>query len=178
MYGLIALFDEKTEKTVRGIWKELKEQSISDYAYEVIDRIPHITLASCRSIKEDSFIDRMEEVYHTQKLVDITFNSLGSFMKSGSLFLFPVVTEELTNLHSSYYEAFKEFKVKNNPLYESDEWVPHCTLANRLSVKKLAEAFTYCSTNVGVVSGAINEIALIKVQGDTAPVIHSIKLKP
>ncbi|TYS18653.1 2'-5' RNA ligase family protein [Rossellomorea vietnamensis] len=178
MYGLIALFDEKTEKTVRGIWKELKEQSISDYAYEVIDRIPHITLASCRSIKEDAFIERMEEVYQSQKPVDITFNSLGSFMKSGSLFLSPVVTEELPNLHRSYYEGFKELKVENNPLYESDKWVPHCTLANRLSAKKLAGAFTYCSTNVGVVSGAITDIALIKVQGDTAPVIHSIKLKP
>lgn len=52
MYGLIALFDEKTEQIIKDIWKELKEQSISFYAYEVEDRIPHITLASYNDLNQ------------------------------------------------------------------------------------------------------------------------------
>ncbi|WP_244668231.1 hypothetical protein [Bacillus sp. NTK074B] len=38
MYGLIALFDETTEQLIQDIWRELKERSISFYAYEVEDR--------------------------------------------------------------------------------------------------------------------------------------------
>ena len=43
MYGVVALFDEKTENIIKVIWEELREQSISFYAYEVEDRRPHIT---------------------------------------------------------------------------------------------------------------------------------------
>ncbi|WP_240628478.1 hypothetical protein [Bacillus salacetis] len=45
MYAVIALFDEKTDTLVRNIWQGLREKEISFYAEEVIDRIPHITLA-------------------------------------------------------------------------------------------------------------------------------------
>lgn len=34
MYGLVALFDERTEKIIKEIWKELQEKSISFYANE------------------------------------------------------------------------------------------------------------------------------------------------
>ena len=32
MYGLIAIFDEKTEQLIKEIWKQLSEKSISFYA--------------------------------------------------------------------------------------------------------------------------------------------------
>lgn len=35
MYGLIALFDEAIEQTIKNIWQELYERTISSYAYEV-----------------------------------------------------------------------------------------------------------------------------------------------
>lgn len=45
MYGVVAHFDEKTEHSIKEIWKELSELSISTYAEEVPNRRPHITLA-------------------------------------------------------------------------------------------------------------------------------------
>ncbi len=178
MYGVVALFDEKTEKEIRKIWRGLKEQSISDYAFQVIDRIPHVTLAGCSNINESAFMEKMEELYHSQRIIDISFNSIGSFMKSGTLFLSPVMTEELTMLHRKHHDAFREFDGSSASVYEPDKWVPHCTLANRLPFEKLAEAFRFCSAGIDVLSGAITEISLIKVHGDTAPVIYSVKLKP
>lgn len=35
MYGVIAIFDEMTEKMIKQIWCDLKEAGISSYAYEV-----------------------------------------------------------------------------------------------------------------------------------------------
>ncbi|MFF3023368.1 hypothetical protein ACFVRR_12050 [Gottfriedia sp. NPDC057948] len=40
MYGVVALFDAKTEQIIKDIWTELSEKSISFYADEVVDRNP------------------------------------------------------------------------------------------------------------------------------------------
>ncbi|EDL66279.1 2'-5' RNA ligase family protein [Bacillus sp. SG-1] len=177
MYGVIAVFDKETDEAIREVWQELHEKSISFYAHEVMDRIPHITLGSYEKIDERSFIERMDEVYSREKPIDIHFTSLGSFLKSGALYLPPVMTEELKGLHSRHYLAFTQWNNCASTLYMPDKWIPHCTLANRLSQEKLSEAFLYCLNRLDNISGEITDIALIKVQGDTAPVIHRVRLK-
>lgn len=93
MYGLIALFDESTEQLIRNIWKELMERSISSYAYEVEDRKPHITLASYNNLNIPDFIEQMDVTYKNHPVIDIQFNTIGSFLKSGTLF-FPLLLQK------------------------------------------------------------------------------------
>ncbi|WP_409250877.1 2'-5' RNA ligase family protein [Bacillus sp. SCS-153A] len=177
MYGVIAVFDDETDKAICEVWQELKEHSISFYAQEVINRIPHITLASYEYLEEDSFIKRMEEVYSAEKSVEIHFNALGSFFKSGALYLSPVFTKGLNDLHSSHHHSFTEWDAFSSSLYSPDKWIPHCTLANRLSLEKLSEAYAYCLGRFETISGKITGIALVKLNGNTAPVIHRVQLK-
>lgn len=164
MYGLLALFDESTETAVKGIWKALKDHSISSYAYEVEDRKPHITLASYRELDIAQFIGKMDEFYVNQRKVDISFNAIGSFLQSGTLFLSPTITSELMELHTNHHRYFSEF---NDPesMYLPNSWIPHCTLANRLPAEKLQEAFVFSAKEVSSISGSINEVALIEVLG-------------
>jgi 2'-5' RNA ligase len=176
MYGVIAIFDESTDRAIRDIWQGLSDNSISYYAGEVIDRVPHITLASYETLDEKSFKLKMNEVYKEQKSIDLTFNSLGSFLNSGTLYLSPVMTKDLDALHFHHHRAFEEFSEHASPFYLPERWTPHCTLANRLSSGKLALAFTYCS-DISALIGKINKIGLIKVQGNSAPVIHTLNLK-
>lgn len=42
MFAVVAHFDQKTEQTINTLWKGLSASSISNYAYEVSDRKPHI----------------------------------------------------------------------------------------------------------------------------------------
>lgn len=177
MYGLIAIFDEKTEQVIKDIWKELKEKSISSYAYEVENRRPHITLASYNHIIKTEFIKQMDEFYNDKPTIDITFNSIGSFLNSGALFFSPTVTRELMEFHSNHHKYLKQFNDDPNSLYIPDNWIPHCTLANRLSPKKLSEAFNYCSIRNSNIYGKIKEVALIDVPNkNKATIIYSKEL--
>ena len=91
MYGVIVLFDGETEQMIKEIWKELKEKSISNYAYEVEDRRPHITLASYNHIDIKTFMRQMDEFYEDKEAIDITFSTIGSFLNSGTLFFSPII---------------------------------------------------------------------------------------
>jgi len=174
MYGLIALFDEKTEQIIKDIWKELKEQSISFYAYEVEDRIPHITLASYNDLNQSFFTQQMDDYYDGTQAIDITFNTIGSFLNSGALFLSPTVTKDLIELHTNHHKNFDQFNDDPDSLYIPNRWIPHCTIANRLSPVKLSKAFDYCSQRNATISGQIKEVALIDVSSkNKAPIMYS-----
>ncbi|MFJ8064035.1 2'-5' RNA ligase family protein [Psychrobacillus sp. NPDC096426] len=177
MYGIIALFDEQTEQMITDIWKELKEKSISYYAYEVENRRPHITLASYNKIYKNEYMKLMDEFYNDKQAIDITFNAIGSFLNSGTLFFSPTVTEELFEFHANHHRNFQQFNDDPNSFYLPNSWIPHCTIANRLSSEKLLEAFDCCSKRNDIIYGKIKEVAIIKVSSSNyAPIIYSKEL--
>ena len=177
MYGLISIFDEFTEQLIKNIWKELKENSISSYAYEVEDRIPHITFASYNNLDITDFIEQMDVIYSNRSVIDIQFSTIGSFLNSCTLFFSPTVTKELFELHSNHHMIFERFNDNPNSLYLPGNWIPHCTIANRLSQEKLIEAFNYCSKRQSTIIGQIVKMALIDVSDkNKAPIIYSKEL--
>lgn len=178
MYGLIALFDETTEQLIIEIWNKLKERSISNYAFEVEDRRPHITLASYNDLNLPEFIEQMNSHYFKQSVLEVEFKTMGTFMNSGALFIAPTQTNALMGLHSKHHDVFSRFNDEPNSLYAPDRWIPHCTLANRLSHDALIEAFAYCVQHLNTIKGDIVEVALIDVsEKDKAPILHAVELK-
>ena len=176
MYGLIAIFDEETEQLIKDIWKELKEESISFYANEVEDRIPHITVASYNDLNISYFTKQMDFFYEGKSAIEIAFNTIGSFLNSGVLFLSPTITRDLMEFHLDHHKNFEQFNDDPNSLYVPNRWIPHCTIANRLSQESLSKAFDYCSKRNSTISGYIKEIALIDVSiKNKAPIIYSKK---
>ncbi len=177
VYGFIATFDEKTDHIIKDIWKELNQKSISSYAYEVESRKPHITLASYNDLNQFDFMKQMDDYYNGKTVIDISFNTIGSFLNSGALFYTPTVTKDLIDFHSNHHKNFIHFNDDPSSLYLPDSWIPHCTIANRLTAEKLSEAFNYCSTRNDTILGQLVEVALIDVSNkDRAPIIHSKKL--
>ncbi|WP_421378512.1 2'-5' RNA ligase family protein [Bacillus salacetis] len=182
MYWVAALFDEKTEELIKQLWEELREESISFYADEIKDGRPHITLASYSELDKQKFMNEMEKCYANETEKEICFNTLGSFLNYGTLFFSPTVTTELLQFHGSHYEFFESYNEYANPLYTPGKWIPHCTLANKLSEAELAEAFQYCLKRHESIMGKITEVALIELveeQGENldAPIIFSVPLK-
>lgn len=177
MYGVIALFDEQTEQLMKDIWKELKDKSISTYAYEVENRRPHITLASYSILNKTDYMKMMDEFYNEKPTINITFNVIGSFLNSGTLFFSPTVTKELFEFHANHHRNFQHFNDNPNSLYLPNRWIPHCTITNRLSSEKLLEAFNYCSQRNDMIHGKIKELAIIEVSSrNEAPIIYSKEL--
>lgn len=178
MYGVVALFDAETEQIIKDIWTELREKSISFYADEVVDRKPHITLASYHSLDKLRFIEKLDDFYENKPEIDISFNSIGSFLNTGILYFSPNVTKNLIEFHENFHIQFKHFNDNPKSIYLPEKWIPHCTLANRLSPDKLVEAYNYCLYRNDTIVGKIRGIGIIEmVSKSNAPIIYSKSLK-
>lgn len=72
------------------------------------------------------------------KSFELTLSSVGTFMtKENVIFLEPVMTEELLNIHKKFIEFMEGFDGRLNPYYDIDKWMPHCTISIRLSDEEL-----------------------------------------
>lgn len=181
MYWVVALFDEKTEQRITDIWKELSDNDISFYGEEIKEGRPHLTLRSYDELDENEYIRLLEKFYSDKFGFDITFNTIGSFLNYKTLFLSPIVTKELMEFHAHHHEYFRKFNNTANPYYLPDQWIPHCTLANKLSNEKLSQAFNFCLERQQTLHGKVTEIAFIKLLEEKdgfidAPIIYSKRL--
>lgn len=165
MYAVILTFDEQTEIRIKKIWQELEEQGISDYASQVQNRKPHLTLASYEEIANLEVFEKQFNLFYRQvSSLPIHFSTLGSFLQSGTLFLSPVVTQSLFSLHQAYYQEFRVWSAQK--LYRPEHWIPHVTLANYLSADKLQEAFAFCQGRLSNLEGCITGVQLIEISKD------------
>lgn len=165
MYAVILTFDEQIEDRIKKIWQELEEQGISDYASQVQNRKPHLTLASYEEIANLEVFEKQFNLFYRQvSSLPIHFSTLGSFLQSGTLFLSPVVTQSLFALHQAHYQTFHQWSAQK--LYSPEHWIPHVTLANYLSADKLQEAFAFCQNHISNLKGFITGIQLIEISKD------------
>ncbi len=181
MYWVVALFNEETEQKVMDIWQELCDQSISYYVNKVKDGKPHLTLASYEQLDKETFMTELEAYCEGKEEVALTFNTVGSFLNYDTVFLSPVITTDLLKLHGAYHQAFAHYKEASNELYEPEQWIPHCTLANQPVTGNLSDVFGYCQKHVEPISGTIDRIAIIEKVGEengklVAPVIYTKRL--
>lgn len=163
-YAFVGYFDIDTENHIRDIWAYLYDNNISDYGYLNVGRRPHITFASYQNINEDDFINMLNEFYEDKASVEINLSQIGAFLNTQTLFLAPVVNENLHLLHSSHHAKFNEFDSENGKYYKSWSWVPHTTIASRLASKEMERAHNYCLENIPMLKGRITSVALIYVE--------------
>lgn len=164
MYGVVLHFDLKTEHIINNLWNELSDNGISNYAYEIQNRRPHITLADYSDLEEDHYKELFKQYYESAPRMHLTFSMFGTFINSGALFLSPNPTRELIELHFHHHNHFKQYRIFSNAMYYPERWIPHCTIANRLSNQKLLEALQYSTNRLEMIQAEVQEISFIKLQ--------------
>lgn len=149
MYAIVAGFDYQTEKRVRELWQGLAENRISDYAAQVVDRKPHITLASFDEIRNfKDFQENLKIWVNKRPAVSFQIGSVGFFFGLGALYLAPLVTRKLLDFHADLHKAISPFvTLRHQSLYVPEVWLPHVTLANYLTDSQLSQALFYCKAN-------------------------------
>lgn len=162
-YALLAYFDQETELKLKQLWIELYELSITDYGIVVKDRRPHLTLADYQDVNVEKLSSMLHQYFHHQMQVPIQLNVLGSFIGQQMLYLAPTMTKQLLALHENYHESFKQFNQNLNSYYLPDRWVPHCTIARRLTDETMLQAFEYCQKNIPCIHTKITEVGLVEV---------------
>lgn len=163
MYALIACFDKQTENMICGIWKELADEKISNYAKKVKNRSPHLTLASYDQLDLGDYLPMLKKFCQSHTKLKVEFSSVGTFLQSSTLFLTPCMTRDLFDFHHALHANFENLKLSHVSLYQPDRWQPHVTLANYLSSQYLMLAYNWCLSHLSPFSGMIDRLILIKI---------------
>lgn len=139
-YAVVGYFDEITENIFKSYSNHLNENKITDYVVNSKGKRPHITIADYDDLNKSEFIDYMIKFYKNKESIDISFNVLGTFIETGTLFVSPATSKALLDFHKVHHTNFINFKDNNQSLYLPEGWFPHCTIASRLDDRNMLKA--------------------------------------
>jgi 2'-5' RNA ligase len=164
-FGAALTFDRETEEVVRGLWQAQVDAGLPSFMPET-DYPPHMTLL----LAEDGNFDGLREAFTRlaggMKPLPVKFLALGVFSAEyGVVYLAPVVTHSLLELHSTIWNAAVPNLSRVFDYYYPGVWVPHVTLANRLSTDHLGPVTSFLACSAWPRSATINGI----LYGDFQP---------
>jgi 2'-5' RNA ligase len=144
-------------------------QTLLDYFQRVGSRCttmgipPHISLASFDSAEVPVLEGVVREFAAQQERFFVDMPAVASFLSGERvIFLAPVVTRHLLELHSAFYEGLARRGISFNPLYQPGNWVPHCTLDMGLAAEEYAGKFALCSGFPPVEKAGLTSVGLIE----------------
>ena len=136
-YAIELVFDDESQIIINNLRKTLQENGVHDEAV----KLNHVSIGD---YKTDNIEELKEKVVEFSKMIkpfELTLSSVGTFMtKENVIFLEPVMTEELLNVHKKFIKFMAGFDGILNPYYDIDKWMPHCTISIRLSDEELYKA--------------------------------------
>lgn len=129
MYAIEMYFDKVTEEKIMRLAQKIADAGLSTKYLEWKTR-PHVTLAVYNDIDVDRCAQLLEKFANDRKAFPALFDAVGMFNYTKTIFLSPVMTKSLYDLHSELYALMKEFEASAWEWYKQpDSWVPHCTVA-------------------------------------------------
>ena len=162
-YAVELFFDDKSEKAVRRIWDGLGE-NLGKPSLSELGARPHVSLAVYDdSLDTTGFPERFREFAKSMAPFEFNLSSVGTFPgDEGVVFLAPVVTRQLLDVHQRFHEVFSEHENAGMGYYLPGNWVPHCTVAIDLPAAEVREAVGYCREAFRPISGRFQEIGLVE----------------
>ena len=123
---------------------------------------PHITVADFNCADLSNVINSLEVCKDKIKRDFVYFASIGLFNPS-VLFLAPVVNEFLVKSCERVNILINETTmINNNRNYLPCQWVPHSTIAAKLSSEELETAFSVTHNNFKAFGGYVTKLALVQ----------------
>lgn len=140
--------------------------SLLDPAVESVPRlggVPHLSLATYDDLDPVSCADRLQAFAGTFTPFSIRLAGLGTFAADMHvLFAAPVVTDRLLALHRRFNERFAPPGATCHEHYRPGAWVPHVTLAWRLSTAQLQKAIAVVAPRWTAVDVTVAGVGLIR----------------
>lgn len=128
-------------------------------------------------IHEIRFCKRLGEFAVRWAPFTIRFGSIGSFpMSGGTVFLAPVLSEDLLMIHRYFHCCFDDLKGNQWEHYRPSMWVPHCTLSTNTEdcavpdiVRLVLEKFRPFAVEISAVSLVKFERGEHSIKSDDSP---------
>lgn len=128
-YAVLLHFDKNSEARIFELWKEAVRCGGDPYLIDCGLR-PHITLAIFEDTDIQSFCCKLELFSKGLRTFHLKLGSIGTFASSqGVLYLSPIMTDTLAELHKGFYKFFEGELEGINSYYMPNNWVPHCSLS-------------------------------------------------
>ena len=136
-YAIELVFDDESQKIINNLRKILQENGVHDEAV----KLNHVSIGDYKTDNLEELKAKVIEFSKMIKPFELTLSSVGTFMtKENVIFLEPVMTEELLNVHKKFIKFMEGFDGVLNPYYDINKWMPHCTISIRLSDEELYKA--------------------------------------
>jgi len=159
-YSIGVYFDSQTEETIRGLWKKLAAIGV-DFLFLTKQR-PHLTLGIYKGLDLEQTDQTLTEVSAKTAVIPISFQYVGVFPTTRSIFLGPVLNEPLTTLHETIYQALKPHAdMPNFSYYLPDHWVPHCGIGVEVDEEIIPEVIRITNQTISFpLEARIEEIGI------------------
>ncbi|MBZ9635168.1 2'-5' RNA ligase family protein [Clostridium sp. FP1] len=178
LYAVELYFDKKTEEKIMRLPNGIAKKGISKRYLEWKTR-PHITLGLFNNIDFENCDKLLDKLTKQISSFPTHLSSIGVFNNSKCIFLSPVVTRELFELHREFHNTFSFCDHSGYEYYLPDSWVPHCAvmLGDSDDANALCASVKYVIENYEVIHGFFCEISFVEI---IMPVKEHVahKLKP
>lgn len=136
---------------------------------------PHITLGAYEDLDRSACELLLANMAMSETFPAIRFVGIGTFPgESIVMFASPVVTMDLLEVHERFHAAF--FDVVTQPMhyYLPGNWVPHCTLAERIPATLLSDVITIANTLPVPLGGQFGTLQIAEFP--SARVVYSTRI--
>ncbi|MDO5292440.1 MAG: 2'-5' RNA ligase family protein [bacterium] len=161
MYLVSIYFDKTTDQRIYNYIETVAMKSGNHLMIE--GKVPpHITISSFETKNEREAIHCLQEGICKLKQGRIQMVSVGAF-PSNALFVAPVVNEYLHSISDLVFETISKVdQVKISRYYQPFQWMPHLTIAKKLTDKEMMAAFQELQSQFQMFSAQVTKIGLAK----------------
>ncbi|MBQ8278461.1 MAG: 2'-5' RNA ligase family protein [Roseburia sp.] len=161
MYLISIYFDEKTDKRIRQLIKQVAEKTGNTFMIDN-DIPPHITVAAMETRDEDAAIATLDKCMTQLRQGDLRIVSVGAFLPQ-VIYLEPVLNEYLHNLAVVLSEELKMLPdTKMSTCYQPFSWLPHITIGKQLTEEQMRIAFETLQKHFVPLTGTVTRIGIAK----------------
>ncbi len=144
-YAIELVFDDESQNTINKLRKLLNENGVHDEAV----KLNHISIGDYRTNDIEGLKSKVLKFSEMVEPFEITLCAAGTFMtKENVIFLVPIMTEKLKSVHKKFIDFMSDFDGKLNQYYDIDRWMPHCTIAIRLTDEELFKGIKLLKNNI------------------------------
>lgn len=161
MYLISIYFDEVTSGRIQQYINQVAKASGNTYMID--EKVPvHITLSAIDTRNIEKVEQVLEQVIQTLQRGTLQWVSIGAFLPH-VLFLQPLQNHYLFELMNQIYDAVSAVEdVAVRKCYQPFCWIPHTTIAKKLSREEMQAGFEALQSSFGIFEGTVTRIGLAK----------------
>lgn len=173
MYLISIYFDKTTDNKIRNYMKQIARHT-GNAAMLDGNIPPHITLLAFQSETEVQARAIFERITNNVSAGDLKWVSVGTFLPQ-VIYLTPVLNEYLHGLSVITYKEAEHAAVSVSPYYRPFSWLPHASLAKRLTKEQMKSAFEVMQNQFAPFDGRVTKIGLAKTKPYTDLAVFELK---